>query len=134
MRAKRSPLTFDDVIALVDTLPGAEVSTSYGTPALKVRGKLFARLWEDGVTLVLRVSDVVRAHLLQTDPAVFFLTDHYREHPWVLIRLAVISEAQLQPLLVEAWRAVAPATLRRAHEAPTGDLVPTTSTSRRKRL
>ena len=67
-RARRSALTFDDVSNLAAALPGVEVGTSYGTPALKVRDKGFAWLWEDGTTLVLKVPFVVRDHLLATAP------------------------------------------------------------------
>lgn len=133
MGARQSPLTFDDVVSLARTLPGVEESTSYGTPALKVRGKLFARLREDRETLVLRAHDLVRSHLIRTDPAVFFVTDHYRDGPWVLVRLPMIRAAALQPLLVDAWRDAAPATLRRAQEAPAGDAAPTRPARRRRR-
>jgi len=37
-------------------LPEVELSTSYGTPALKVRGKLIARLKEDGESIVVPVG------------------------------------------------------------------------------
>ena len=44
---------WDHVVSLAQAeLPEVEVSTSYGTPALKVRKKLFARLREDSEHLV----------------------------------------------------------------------------------
>jgi hypothetical protein len=43
-------MTYDDVEALALRLPGVEESISYGTAALKVRGRLFVRLKEDGET------------------------------------------------------------------------------------
>lgn len=36
-------VNFETVCEIARTLPGAEESTSYGTPAFKVKGKLFAR-------------------------------------------------------------------------------------------
>jgi hypothetical protein len=120
MPVRVRPLSFAEVVRLSSTLPSVEVGTSYGTPALKVGGKLFARLWEDGTTLVLRVPEVVRAHLLQADPTAFFLTDHYRGHPYVLVRLAVVGAERLTPLLAEAWRQVAPARLRVQFDADNG--------------
>jgi hypothetical protein len=108
MSPRSRALTFDDVVRLTQRLPGVETSTSYGTPALKVKGKLFARLWEDGVVLVLKVPFAVREHLLRSDPASFFLTPHYRDYPYVLVRLTEIGARELGPLLVEAWRQVAP--------------------------
>lgn len=66
---------------LANRFPGVEESTSYGTPALKVSGKLVARLWEDGETLVLKCDPNERDLLIETAPQTFFLTDHYRGYP-----------------------------------------------------
>ena len=116
----RVTLQFADVRALAAPLPGVEVGTSYGTPALKAGGKAFARLWEDGTTLVLKVPFAVRDHLLATAPGTYFVTDHYRGYPAVLVRLAAADVAELAPLLEEAWRQVAPKRMVRAHEARRG--------------
>lgn len=37
-------MTWADVVAIGLALPGAGISTSYGTPALRVRKKLLCRL------------------------------------------------------------------------------------------
>ena len=110
-------LTFADVAVLAHALPEVVEGTSYGTPALKVRDKMLARLWEDGTTLVLRVPFVVRDHLLVTAPDAFFVTDHYRGYPAVLVRLAAVDRGQLTALLEEAWRQVAPKRLVHAFDA-----------------
>jgi hypothetical protein len=99
-------MSFADVFLLAQRLPGVEESTSYGTAAIKANGKLLARVWEDDATLVLRCTPTVRAHLLSSSPAVFHLTDHYRDYPWVLVRLGAVSESVLAPLLEDAWRLV----------------------------
>lgn len=105
-------LTFADAEALAAKLPGLEVTTSYGTPALKVKGKLFARLHDDGETLVLRTTTVNRDYLLEAWPDACYLTDHYRNYPWVLVRLAKVERTHLAELLADAWELVAPARLR----------------------
>ena len=112
MPPRRAGLDFDDVVRLAQRLPACEVGTSYGTPALKVHKKLFARLWEDGETLVLKLPFVVRDHLIASDPDVFFLTDHYRNYPYVLVRLSLVTTSKLEPLLEESWRQVAPTRLQ----------------------
>ena len=89
-------------------LPGVEEGTSYGTPALKVKGKLFVRLKEDGVTIVLKTDFDERDVLMQLDPKTFFITDHYRDYPWVLVRLERVGEPRLRELLGQAWRRVVP--------------------------
>ena len=95
-------------------LPGVEVGTSYGTPALKVRGKLMVRLKEDGETFVLRVNPAAREPLMATDPETFYLTDHYLDWPYVLVRMAALPVARLPELLDHAWLEAAPAALVRA--------------------
>ena len=115
--ARPVTLTFDDVRALAAALPGVETGTSYGTPALKADGKAFARLREDGTTLVLKVPFAVRDHLLATAPAAYFVTDHYRGYPAVLVRLSAAEPGPLRELLAEAWRQVAPKRLVREFDA-----------------
>ena len=107
--------SYDDVRKLAQDLPAVEEGTSFGTPALKVRGKLMARLKEDGQTLVLRTTLADRARLLSAAPDVFYLTDHYVNYPWILIRLPQIDRTFLRELLTEAWRLAAPARLVKNH-------------------
>ncbi len=112
MPARRRGIDFNTVVRLASRLPETEVGTSYGTTALKVRKKLFARLREDGDTLVLKLPFVVRDHLIANDPDVFFLTDHYHNYPYVLVNLTKVTAAKLTPLLEESWRQVAPTRLQ----------------------
>jgi hypothetical protein len=116
-QAATRPLTFADVRRLALALPGVEEGTSYGTPALRVHKKFFARLWEDGETLVLKLTFVERDYLLQSDPATFYSTEHYRDYPSVLVRLRVVREAVLRELLESAWRHAAPKKVVAAHDA-----------------
>ena len=46
--------------------------------------------------------------LLQADPDVFFLTDHYKNYPMILVRLEKISGKALPDLVERAWRLRAP--------------------------
>lgn len=86
--AQRSPVTYETVRKLALAYPGVEEETSYGTPALRVAGKFFARLREDGETLVIRISEPERALRMTIDPDVFYITEHYRNYGAVLVRLA----------------------------------------------
>lgn len=52
-------------------LPETEETTSYGTPAFKVRKKLFARMREEGDVLVVKVERDERAALIESEPDVF---------------------------------------------------------------
>jgi hypothetical protein len=101
--------TWHDVIAIGSRFPGVEVTTSYGTPSLKVRKKFMCRLRTDPDALVLRVSDMgEREALLQGQPEAFFTTPHYDGYPAVLVRLEEVDPTELAELIEEAWRIRAP--------------------------
>ena len=101
-------MTFDDIRKIALRWPEVVDGTSYGTPALKVRNKLLARLKEDGETLVMPgVPQDERDMLVDSRPSPFFFTDHYRDYPIVLIRLPAADRATVTPLLRRQWRALA---------------------------
>ncbi|MBA2460309.1 MAG: MmcQ/YjbR family DNA-binding protein [Actinobacteria bacterium] len=110
--------TWDDVVSIGSRFPGVEVTTSYGTPSLRIRERFMCRLRTGPDALVLRVSDLgEREALLQGEPETFFSTPHYDGHPYVLVRLESIDPTELAELLEEAWRIGAPAKLIAEHEA-----------------
>jgi hypothetical protein len=111
--AKQAVTTFGDVRKIALTLPGVEEGTSYGTPALKVGGKLIARVHQSIDCLVLRSDFMGREILMQSAPEAFFITDHYRDHPWILVRFAMVEKRALPDLIERAWRLVASKTLTR---------------------
>ena len=91
----------------------------YRTPALMVRDKGFVRLKEDAETVVFMLDSVDEQDaLVETDPDVYFITDHYRGYPAVLARLGKLTSAECKVRLERAWRAKAPAALVRALDAP----------------
>jgi hypothetical protein len=98
----------ETVRRLALAFPGVEEGSSYGTPAFKVRGKLLARMWEDGEVLVVKCGHDERDFRMRADPETFFTTDHYAGYPTVLVRLARVAEADLRDVIEEAWRRSAP--------------------------
>jgi hypothetical protein len=107
----RREVTFDSVRQAAQPLPGVEDSTSYGTPALKVKGQLLARLHQSGDCFVLRATFENRKKLMRSDPAIFYITDHYQEYPWVLVRFLTVDPDALPKIVEDAWRLVAPESL-----------------------
>ena len=88
-------------------LPGVEEGTSFGTPSLRVRGKFLARLREEG-GLVLKINLYERDLLLEMEPELFYVIDHYRDYPAVLVRLTAITPERLRQAVEDSWRFVAP--------------------------
>src|SRR5262245_32039555 len=76
------PASYKRYLRVALNLPGTEESTSYGTPSVKVKGKFLSRLrTESEGALALLCDFIDREMLLQADPEVFFITDHYRDYP-----------------------------------------------------
>lgn len=112
-------MTFDDIRKIAFAWPEVEDGTSYGTPALKVRKKLLVRLREDGDSLVMPgVPQEERDMLVESQPKVFYFTDHYRDYPMVLIRLSKAKPATVEPLMRRQWRALASKAARRGVDGP----------------
>jgi hypothetical protein len=111
-------MTFDDVRKIALAWPEVEDGTSYGTPALKVRKKLLARVWEDHETLVmLGVPRDEREMLIESQPKIFYFTDHYRDYPTVLIHLSKAKRPHVEPLLRRRWRELASKAAVKSYEA-----------------
>lgn len=96
-------------------LPGVTEGTSYGTLAFHVRKRLLARLLEDNETLVLKCAD--RDALLASDPQAFYVTQHYLNYSYVLVRLAKVKRKALQTVLEQAWRLEAGAKLIQQYDS-----------------
>ncbi len=103
---------WDDVERLALGLPEVEIDTSYGQPAVKVRGKTFSCLSShkqaEGA-LVLWVDPDERPLMLETQPDVYYVTPHYEGYPRVvLVRLDAIDARELRERLTDAWLVRAP--------------------------
>jgi hypothetical protein len=102
--------TWEDVVEIGTRYPGVDLTTSFGTPALKVAGKgMICRLRTNPDALVLRVNDLgEREALLQGQPHAFFSTPHYDGYPYVLVHLDEVDPIELAELIEDAWRLRAP--------------------------
>ncbi len=111
-------MKWEAIVELGRELPEFEEGLSYGTPALKVRGKGLARLKEDGESVVFMLESVdLQEFLIETQPDLYFITDHYRGYPAVLARLARLRAPECRERLEGAWREKAPKALVKRCEA-----------------
>lgn len=97
-------VTFEGVRGIALALDGVAESTSYGTPAFKLGGKLIARSREDSETRVVGTTFEERAELMTVEPATYFTTDHYLNYPRVLVHLSCANPDALRDLLRRACR------------------------------
>ena len=114
----RKTISFDTVREIGLTLPGVEEGTTYGSPALKIGGKMFACLAvhrsAEPNSLALRIAFDDRDELISTDPDTYYLTSHYVNYPTVLVRLPRVQRDALRDLLLMAWRFVSTSVKRPA--------------------
>ena len=100
------------------SFPGVEEAVRHGTRAFVVRKAFLGRLRDGDSVLALKLSGLdERDLLIEADPATFFVTDHYRAYPYVLIRLAAAAPEQVETLFGRAWRGVASKRLIAEYEA-----------------
>jgi hypothetical protein len=110
-------MTFDDVKKIAEEFPGVVEDTHYGTRALKVKGQMFVRLKEDGETLVVRCDMISRDMMLKAEPTLFYITDHYKNFPAILLRLNAVRVKRLRDIVEDAWRFRAPKKLVAEYDA-----------------
>lgn len=97
-------MTWDELVAIALSFPGVIQSTSYGTPAIKVGSKFLLREREPGIIALQRPSIDERDMLIEVEPGLFFITDHYRDYPYVLIRLENLAPENFRSLFETIWR------------------------------
>jgi hypothetical protein len=112
----------DDVRRIALSLPGAREGRDRFAFSVENKGKQkgFAWVWVERVdpkkarvpradVLAVRVRDQAeKAALLAGDPERFFTEPHYNGFPAVLVRLPLVTHAQLRKLIADAWRCQAP--------------------------
>jgi hypothetical protein len=92
------------------TLPDVEVTTTWGQPTLKVRGKMFVCIAShksaEPDTLVVMMDFSERDALIEEDPDTYYLKEHYVGYPCVLVRLSRVHLDALRDLVIGAHRYV----------------------------
>ena len=108
--AKRRTDPFAPVAAIGRMLPDVEQTTTWGKETLKVRGTMFVCMAShksaEPDTLVVMMDIADRDALIEDDPDVYYLQDHYVGYPCILVRLAKVHADALRGLVVGAHRYV----------------------------
>jgi len=92
-----------DVSLFALSLPDAELSTSYGKPAVKVRGKAFLYPGREPGSFAVACPLPDKEMLLATDPATFWETPHYSGWPAVLVRFGRPDRDRIERVIQRAW-------------------------------
>lgn len=106
---------YDKLQKVVMALPGVHEKLCYGTRSFYVEKKLLARLKEDGETVAVYNKD--RDEWIAKDGDTFFITDHYRNSPMMLVDLNLVSNDDLKILAKEAWEMRASKKIRQQYNS-----------------
>ena len=103
---------WDEAAAFALSLPDTELSTSYGKPAVKVRGKAFLYPGREKGSFAVASPLGEKEMLMETDPETFWESDHYRGWPAVLVRYGSADRERIETVIARAWWDRAPKALR----------------------
>ena len=90
-------------MAFALALPGAEESTSYGRPAVRVRGKAFVYPGREQGSFAVAAPLDEKELLMETDPDTFWETPHYERWPAVLVRFGSPDRERIENVIRRAW-------------------------------
>lgn len=104
---------WDEVVAFALTLPDTELSTSYGSPAVKVatNGRAFLYTGRESESSFGIAIDLDTVEMLkETDPDTFWQTPHYEGWPAVLIRFDSADPDRVRAMIERSreWTAAKP--------------------------
>ena len=125
--------TQDDVRRIALALPQVEEGEDHFAFSVPTRGKQrgFAWVWMERVApkkprvaqpavLAIRVANIEEKEaLLALGDECYFTEPHYNGFPAILVRLAAIEVDELEALLIDAWRCMAPKPLVAEYDALT---------------
>lgn len=107
-----------EFVAIACELPEVAESVSYGRPSIKVRGKFMAGHNIKEKAFVLRIANAEEQDFLcEMAPDIYFITDHYKGYPAVLMRPGKLAKKEARGRLEKAWRLQAPKALVKAFDA-----------------
>lgn len=94
-------ITRSDGWKIALSLPGATETLWFNKPAVFIHGQFLTKVHDKEDAMVLRVGSMeMRDMMLEAEPKLFYITDHYRNFPFVLARLSALDRKTLTDLLV----------------------------------
>ena len=85
------------------SLPGTELSTSYGAPCVRVRGKPFLYPGRERDSFAVATPLADKELLMETEPETFWETPHYSGWPAVLVRFGSADGERIELVIRRAW-------------------------------
>lgn len=101
-------VTYAQVEKAALSFPGASQYVMHGYPAWRIGKKFFTWVRPEENSLIFHVGSIdERDGLVDSDPDLFHITPHYRDHAIVLIRLGKADMPLIRAALERRFRAIA---------------------------
>jgi hypothetical protein len=83
------------------SIPGSEQRLWFKKPSVFLYDQFLTKVHDREEAMLLRVSSMeMRDMMLMAEPGLFYITDHYRNFPFILTRLAALTPRLLKELLL----------------------------------
>jgi hypothetical protein len=93
-------LTRTEARKIALAVEGASEGPYFGKPAIFVAEKFLTRVHGKEDAMVLAIGSMeMRDVMLEAEPGLFYITDHYKNFPYLLARLSKLTKATLNELL-----------------------------------
>jgi len=94
------PLTRSEARKIALSFDGASEGPYFGKPAIFVAEKFLTRVHHKEDAMVLAIGSMeMRDVMLEAEPKLFYITDHYKNFPYLLARLSKLDKTTLKDLL-----------------------------------
>ncbi len=114
------PLTRAQAWKIALAVPGSEERLWFRQPSVFLHDRFLIKVHHKEEAMTMQVGSMeMRDIMLEAEPKLFYITDHYRKFPFVLIRLKALDSKTLKEILVgrAAQLAAMPPIKRRAKPA-----------------
>ena len=114
MAIKRS-----DAWKIALALPGSEERLWFNKPAVFIHDQFLTKVHDKEGAMVLRIGSMeMRDMMLEAEPKLFYITDHYRKFPFALARLSALGKKTLKEILVGRAAQLAAAPKKKPRKKP----------------
>ena len=94
------PLTKSEAKKIALSFEGATEGPYFGKPAVFVNEKFLTRVHHKEEAMVLAIGSMeMRDVMLEAEPKLFYITEHYKNFPYLLARLSKLNKETLKDLL-----------------------------------
>jgi hypothetical protein len=94
------PLTKSEARKIALSIEGASEGPYFGKPAIFVAEKFLTRVHQKEEAMVLAIGSMeMRDVMLEAEPQLFYITEHYKNFPYLLARLSKLNKETLKDLL-----------------------------------